>query len=130
MKKQLLIMAGIAIAILGIGLLLFNSDSNSNTSNNEPMVHPDSYTLGSESAKVTIKEFADFQCPACAAATPIVKQLSQDYFDQIKIVFRHFPLQQHRNGMPAAYAAEAAGEQGKFWEMYEMLYAKQSQWEA
>lgn len=77
--------------------------------------------------KVTLIEYSDFQCPACGAYYPIVKQLSQE-FKNLSVVYRHFPLAQHANARPAAQAAEAAGQQGKFWEMHDLLFGNQNAW--
>ncbi len=78
-------------------------------------------------AKVTLIEYSDFQCPACGAYYPFVKQLGQE-FKNVSIIYRHFPLTQHTNARPAAQAAEAAGQQGKFWEMHNMLFDNQTAW--
>ncbi len=77
--------------------------------------------------KVTLIEYSDFQCPACLAYYPLVKQLGQE-FKNLTIVYRYFPLSQHANAWPAAQAAEAAGQQGKFWEMHNMLFDNQNTW--
>jgi len=77
--------------------------------------------------KVTLIEYSDFQCPACGAFYPVVKKLSQE-FKNISVVYRHFPLPQHGNAKPAAQAAEAAGRQGKFWEMHDLLFENQTVW--
>lgn len=77
--------------------------------------------------KVTLIEYSDFQCPACGAYYPMVKQLGQE-FKNVSIVYRHFPLTQHANARVAAQAAEAAGQQGKFWEMHNMLFDNQNSW--
>lgn len=77
--------------------------------------------------KVTVVEFSDFQCPACRAAQGLVKQLEGK--EGVKIVYRHFPLSSiHKNAQIAAEAAEAAYAQGKFWEMHDLLFEKQSEW--
>ena len=74
-------------------------------------------------------EYGDFQCPACASYFPLLKQLEQEYGDQLEIAYRHFPLRAiHANAQIAAQAAEAASLQGKFWEMHDMLYVNQQQW--
>ncbi len=86
------------------------------------------YHKGDANAKVKIVEFADFQCPACGASEPIVQKVLKDYEGKVYYEYHHFPLQQHRWGQPAAEAAEAAGEQGKFWEYHDALYAKQNDW--
>lgn len=77
--------------------------------------------------KVTLIEYSDFQCPACGAYYPMVKQLGQE-FKNISIIYRHFPLPQHANARVAAQAAEAAGQQGKFWEMHNLLFDNQTTW--
>lgn len=85
---------------------------------------------GSVEAKVKIVEFGDFQCPACGTAHPIVKQILENNRDRTYFVFRNFPLSIHVNARDAARAAEAASEQGKFWEMHDMLYENQTEWSA
>ncbi len=88
------------------------------------------HARGSTIAPVTLVEYGDFQCPACATYHPLVEQLvSEMGTDKLRMVFRHFPLTGHPNAVPAAKAAEAAGIQGKFWEMYNMLYERQKGWE-
>ena len=75
------------------------------------------------------RQFADLQCPACASYEPIIRQVLNDNKDTLKIVYKHFPLTQiHRNALSASIASEAAGLQGKFWEMHDILYAKQGEW--
>jgi protein-disulfide isomerase len=83
---------------------------------------------GSTTAKVTLVEYGDFQCPACAAYFKLVKQLETDFPNDLALVFRNYPLPQHPNARPAAHAAAAAGKQGKFWQMFDSLYANQSAW--
>ncbi len=86
-------------------------------------------TGATESAKVTIVEFSDLQCPACRAAQPLVEQILAKHGDTTRLVFRHFPLDDiHPNARPAAVAAEAAREFGKFWEMHDLLFEKQDEW--
>lgn len=83
-----------------------------------------------EDASVTIVEFSDFQCPACASAHPALKQVLDENADTVALIYRHFPLLNiHPNAQAAAYAAEAAGEQGQFWEAHDWLFENQSQWE-
>lgn len=83
---------------------------------------------GNQDAEVVLVEYSDFQCPACVSSYPLVKQLADDFSDKIKIIYKHFPLSQHKNAKPAAFAAEAAGLQGKFWEMHDMLLEKHGVW--
>ncbi|MBT9283384.1 MAG: DsbA family protein [Hydrogenibacillus schlegelii] len=82
----------------------------------------DAFVRGDPSAPVTIIEFSDFQCPFCNQAYLILKQLLQNYQGKIKLAYRHYPLASHEYAYLAALAAEAAGEQGKFWEMHDLLF--------
>ncbi|HEY8559063.1 MAG TPA: thioredoxin domain-containing protein [Pyrinomonadaceae bacterium] len=86
--------------------------------------------LGSPNASVTVEEFADFQCPTCAVKHPVVKELTSLYGSRIKFVFRNFPLAipAHDKAYDAAVAAEAAGLQGRFWEMQNLLFTNQQTW--
>jgi protein-disulfide isomerase len=84
--------------------------------------------LGPADAPVTIEFFSDLQCPACARYEPIVKNLKTQFGNKVRMVLRHFPLKVHERAMPAAYAAEAAANQGKFWQMAEALYKTQWIW--
>ncbi len=87
------------------------------------------HVRGALDGKVTLVEFGDFQCPACGAYEPLVRQVEKDNAKTLKVVFRNFPLIQiHKNALIAAKAAEAAGLQGKFWEMHDILYDKQLEW--
>lgn len=84
---------------------------------------------GNDAAKYTLLEYSDFQCPACAVYQPLVKKLSEEFPNDIKIVFRNFPLSEiHANANNAAYAAQAANLQGKFWEMNDILFSRQTDW--
>jgi 2-hydroxychromene-2-carboxylate isomerase len=82
-------------------------------------------THGSDTAKVTIVEFSDFQCPYCAAAGDTVKQIRAKYGDKVRIVFRQFPLSFHEHAREAAHAALAAHAQGKFWALHDLLFEHQ-----
>jgi protein-disulfide isomerase len=84
---------------------------------------------GPADAPVTLTEFGDYQCPACRSYHPIVDELMRRYPTQLKLQFHHFPLVQiHANAMLAAQVAEAAGDQGKFWEMHDLLFLQQHMW--
>jgi protein-disulfide isomerase len=81
---------------------------------------------GPATAPVTLVEYGDFECPYCAAAHVIIKKTQEIMADQMRFVFRHFPLTQiHPHAEPAAEASEAAGAQGHFWEMHDLLYENQ-----
>ena len=103
-------------------------DSGSKSVNVE-VTDEDTY-LGNKDAKVTLLEYSDLQCPACKAYEDIVKQLRDSYSSEdLRIVYRHFPLRSiHPNADLAAQAAEAAGEEGKFWEMKDLLFKNQDEW--
>ena len=84
--------------------------------------------LGEQTAKVQIIEFGDYQCPACAQAQPILNKILENNKDKVYFAFRHYPLPQHKNAREAAYFAQSAANQGKFWEMHNMLYENQNEW--
>ncbi len=85
---------------------------------------------GLTSAPVVIEEFGDFECPPCGLLHPLIKEIEQEYGNKLSVVFRHNPLtQMHKHAYDAARAAEAAGLQGKFWEMHDMIYEKQAEWD-
>ncbi|HEY8256165.1 MAG TPA: thioredoxin domain-containing protein [Gemmatimonadales bacterium] len=84
------------------------------------------HILGPASAAVTLVEYGDFECPNCLAAYPIIRGLLETYNDRLRFVFRHFPIVlSHDHAQKAAEAAEAAGAQGKFWEMHDLLFEHQ-----
>jgi protein-disulfide isomerase len=86
---------------------------------------------GKADAPVTVIEFGDFQCPACGYfATQLEPAFTKDYIDtgKVRLLFHDFPLSQHRNAVISAEAARSAGDQGKYWEMHDLLYARQSEW--
>ena len=89
------------------------------------------YMLGDKaSAALTIIEYSDFECPYCSQLAPILEQLQQKHPDDVRVIFRYFPLPSHSLSIPAAEAAEAAGMQGKFWEMHNALFSNQNTWAA
>lgn len=89
---------------------------------------PNPWSRGTATARVTVEEFSDFQCPACGGLEPGLRRVMKDYEDRVRFVFRNYPLQMHKYAFLAARAAEAAGLQGKFWEMHDMLYDNQKEW--
>lgn len=87
------------------------------------------HVAGSATSKVRVVEYGDLQCPACGGAHPGLKKIIEDYGDKIGFVFRNFPLTSiHPNALAASTAVEAAGLQGKYWEMNNLLYETQTSW--
>lgn len=93
----------------------------------EDNIRPSS-ALGPANAPITIEFFSDLQCPQCARYEPMVKTVRNEFGNKVRMVLRHFPLPGHEHALPAAWAAEAAANQGKFWEMAEALYKTQWMW--
>ncbi len=118
-----------------IGLFTLTGDKSSTISDtkyadgNVLTVKDSDHKSGAGNKKVTIIEYGDFQCPSCARLFPIIEQAREEYKDEVTFVFRHFPITSiHPNAQAAARAAEAAGAQGKFFEMYQQLYSTQADW--
>lgn len=131
--KNLFIWIGIIIVVAGsiFGLAqLVNNQSSvlSGSTVKVPVVTKQDMTLGNSNAKVVLVEYSDFQCPACAAYHPFVKQLMNEESDKILFVYRFFPLQQHKYGMLSAQIAYSAGLQGKFGQMQDLLFENQTKW--
>lgn len=91
----------------------------------EELIPAGTTTKGPLDASVYLVEFSDFQCPACKAFSPLVDEITGTYKDKLLFAYRHFPLDKHEFAVKAALAAEAAGEQGKFWEMYRFFFDNQ-----
>ncbi|MEK7609846.1 MAG: thioredoxin domain-containing protein [Patescibacteria group bacterium] len=89
------------------------------------------HILGPANVPVTIIEYSDFQCPACALYYPIIERLTKEASTTVRFVYRHFPLfpLPHKNSIFAAQASEAASKQGKFWDMYKLLFENQTVWQ-
>jgi protein-disulfide isomerase len=91
-----------------------------------PAVSETDHRQGPDDAPVTLVEYGDYECPSCGRAHPIVKEAQRRLRSQLRFVFRNFPLsEQHPHAVRAAEAAEAAGGQGKFWEMHDLLFEHQ-----
>lgn len=87
------------------------------------------HTLGPPNAPVKLEEFGDFECPPCGLFHPILEQMHKEFGNKLQITFREFPLvPAHQHAIAAASAAEAAGLQGKFWEMHDLIYENQKAW--
>ena len=130
-KPFIVIVIAVAMAA-GIAVYWSRQSSASGESTNNTMAAANpggGHIRGKADAAVTLVEFGDYQCPACGFFYPIVEEVLQRYPDKVKLEFHHYPLiQMHPYALLAAKAAEAAGEQGKFWEMHDKLYQHQSEW--
>src|SRR5213595_4307710 len=83
---------------------------------------------GNPDAPVTLEEFGDFECPSCKNVATFLDQVIKEYHPRVREIFRNFPLAMHQHAREAALAAEAAGLQGRFWEMHDVLYREQEAW--
>ena len=125
---SLLILGGVGFAVVRLAIM-GSSDTNDSTPTVTSDITADDWIRGNPAASVSLLEYGDFQCPACGSYYLVVKQLKSEFGENIKFVFRNFPLKQpHPNAMAASTAAEAAGAQGKFWEMHDLLFERQSDW--
>ncbi len=115
------------IVIIGGAMMFFSKQSEQQTKGytKDELTVAGDYSYGNASGSAYLVEFSDFQCPACGAFEPTVKQLREQYKDKLQVFYRHFPLPQHEHAEAAALASEAAGKQGKFWEMHDKLFEKQ-----
>jgi protein-disulfide isomerase len=135
MKRWLpfIIVGVVAILAVGSGAMLYRSKSHATVSAKPGASGPRKtdnalHIRGEREAPVTLEEFGDFQCPPCAHISNAIDEMERDYHPQVRVVFRNFPLAVHAHAAEAAYAAEAAGLQGRFWEMHDMLYREQAKW--
>ena len=125
-----LIIGIVLLATAGGGLLLLRSKQSSTPLNligGKPGADP-SHVRGGVNARVTLEEFGDFQCPPCGILAATLLKVEHDYAESVRIVFRQFPLPMHTHAMTAASAAEAAGLQGHFWEMHDLIFANSKTW--
>jgi protein-disulfide isomerase len=119
----------LAVALVLGGIFFMTNDNKANAPSGQGALT--NHVYGEGSSGVTLTEYGDFECPACSRYYPVIKGVKEKYKDQITFQFRHFPLIQiHANAMSSSRAAEAAGLQGKFWEMHDMLYENQQVWAA
>ena len=136
MKRYLpfVIIAAVAVLAIGAGALFYRAKRGavatggvtrpSTSQGGAELLH----VRGQPGAPVTLEEFGDFECPSCATTSEVISKLEQDYGPRLRVVWRNFPLEMHPHAMEAALAAEAAGLQGRFWEMHDLLYKDQAVW--
>jgi len=126
-----IIIIAVALLTLGGATLLYRAKHRAPLSipaDRERTVAQDKvHVLGDPKALITLEEFGDYQCPPCGSLSEPLRQLSHD-FPQVRIVFKNFPLAMHQHAHQAALAAEAAGLQGQFWKMHDLLYREQVAW--
>lgn len=139
MKRYLpfVIVAAVGVIALGSGILLYRAKRISNppdltsAKNQATPEKPNGgslHVLGPANAPITLEEFGDFQCPPCGALSNPINQIEKDYAPRLRVIFRQYPLVNHKHARAAAYASEAAGLQNRFWEMHDLLYREQSTW--
>ena len=133
MRKEVKILALVAIVVVGAAVLgagyyrkSVQGVRKGTVNADGPLVRPDSPTLGPADAPVTLVEFLDPECESCGAFSPTVKRILKDYDGKVRLVVRYMPF--HPNSVLAATVTEAAGEQGKYWEMQELLFRRQPEW--
>lgn len=135
-RPVLIIGLVLAVAIIG-GLLLYRRNT-SNSFTGGPLASPLPTATFSPSPDtsqqpaivVKLEEFGDYQCPPCGELHPELKKIKQDFGSSLDFVFRNLPLESiHKNALTAARAAEAARMQNRFWEMHDLLYEKQEEWQ-
>lgn len=121
------VIIGIIVAVL-LGGAIWYANVSAEKSNVGVEITP--HVKGGQDAAVTLVEYSDFQCPACAGFQPVVTGMLEQYGDKLRLEFKHFPLppQMHPHAFPAAMAAEAAGQQGKFFEFHDLLFTNQATW--
>ncbi len=136
-KKAWLIFSVLCVAVFG-GLIYLANNNKVDVSNVDTTAiqsaspkngQTGDHTYGNMKSKVILVEYGDYQCPGCGSAYPVIKQAVEKYKDKIGFIFRNFPLYSiHPNAFAASAAAEAAAQQGKYWEMHDQLYTNQSSW--
>jgi protein-disulfide isomerase len=115
--------AAIGITVLVIGLAVLVISKPASPLLREDLIPATAHVQGNRDAQVYLVEFSDFQCPACTAVKPLVDEIIKTNGEKVEFAYRHYPLPQHPLAQIAAEAAEAAGAQGKFWEMFDLIFA-------
>lgn len=133
-ELKMLLGIGAVLIVVAIGVLALGGSSSSTDTAEPPaaasdggqLIRDDSYLIEAPGAAVTLVEFLDPECEACGAMYPVVSRILDEYEGRLTFVVRYFPL--HNNSVLAAKAYEAAGRQGKYWEMYALLFQNQGAW--
>lgn len=130
--KKILVWIIVLFAILAtlVGFMkLITTGPNSTSQTVNITINPSDWQKGNQESKVILVEYSDFQCPACAFYQEDLKKILSEFGDKINFIYRHYPLVQiHKSAYLAAQTAEAAGMQGKFWEMHDQLFETQNSW--
>jgi protein-disulfide isomerase len=134
MKAVIIATVVFCLALIGLGIY-FSVQTDSSGPRDIPIdpaytqrVKAGGWVKGATNPKVTVVEYEDFQCPVCGVEYPIVAAAFEATKSYTQLTFREYPLSYHNKSTQAAYAAEAAGRQGKFWQMYQLIYVHQNDW--
>jgi protein-disulfide isomerase len=122
-SKVLMAIVGVTVFVIAIAAVVLTKPTPTLTKTD--LITPTAYTRGDPQSKTYLVEFSDFQCPACLAVKPVVDDILKTNEKTLIFAYRNFPLAQHSFSHQAAKAAEAAGRQGKYWEMFDLLFANQ-----
>ena len=135
MKRVLpfIIVAVVGFITVGAGTMLYRAKGSVTlTISKEEAVGKETqdsmHARGPVQAPVTLEEFGDFQCPPCGMISGPLLEIEKDYGPKLRVIFRNFPFPNHQHALEAAHAAEAAGLQGRYWEMHDLLYKEQATW--
>ncbi len=120
------VIVGFVVLVLIVGSIVYSNSVDDK--NNIGVDISKTYIKGNPNASVSLVEYSDFQCPACAAFQPVLADVMNQFGSDINFEYKHFPLPMHPLALPAARAVEAAGQQDKFYEFHDMLFEKQKTW--
>lgn len=124
MKNPWVVLGIITVVLFGGAIWFAGTAAEKNNEGIELLEH----VKGNPEASIVLTEFSDLQCPACAAFQPVLEEVLNEYGDSIRFEYKHFPLPIHQHAMEASLAAEAAGQQGKFFEFHDVLFESQQAW--
>ena len=121
---------GFVTVLIFVGIIIASQGKSSSPSlkpvSEDLLITDHTYIKGPKDSPVTLVEFGDFECPACQTFHPIVNYILENHANELKFAYRHFPLPQHKYAKKAAEASQIAGESGKFWEYYDLMYKQQA----